>query len=135
MTSAPDRPTRPVRVATLGAASSANKGAASMLQAVIDNLGTEVGPCRVSVLTTYPETDRAEPPRGTDDVEVEILSATPLQLLLWLFPLAVLARVLSALRVPRRLLLAGFGLVVLDAVLKAALAPVWQGWLLRFLGE
>ena len=36
---------------------------------------------------------------------------------------------------PVRVFLIGFGLVVVDAVLKAVLAPFWQGILFRALGE
>ena len=50
-----------LRVATLGAAFSANKGAASMLYAVIQNLPDSLGRCRFDVLTTYPDEDAAEP--------------------------------------------------------------------------
>src|SRR5829696_4658649 len=53
---------RPTRVATVGASSSANKGAASMLQAVIDELPGRIGPCHFAVLSTYPDDDRREPP-------------------------------------------------------------------------
>ncbi len=41
----------------------------------------------------------------------------------------------EALRFPVRVFLLGLGLVVLDAVLKAVLAPVWQPILLRALGS
>ncbi len=79
----------------MGAAFSANKGAASMLQAVIDRLEEEVGPCRISILTTYPAEDRL----GLS-AEVGVISARPLELLFPLLPLALLARVLRFLRLP-----------------------------------
>lgn len=88
-----------LRVATLGAAFSANKGAASMLQAIIDRFPEEVGPCRFDVLTTYPIEDRAtRPPDG-----VRIVPAKPATLLFGLLPLALLSRLLSVLGVPQRL--------------------------------
>jgi coenzyme F420-reducing hydrogenase beta subunit/polysaccharide pyruvyl transferase WcaK-like protein len=93
---------RPVRVATVGASSSANKGAASMLQAVIDRLPERVGPCEFSVLSTYPDDDRREPPRARPDASVRIVPSTP-GLLLVMFPLALLAWVLGRLHLPRRL--------------------------------
>jgi polysaccharide pyruvyl transferase WcaK-like protein len=86
------------RIATLGAAFSANRGAASMLQAVIDNLPERVGPCRFSVLTTYPEDDRAEPVAPT----VDIVSARPLELATVLWPLALVAGALRVAHLPWR---------------------------------
>lgn len=84
-------------IATLGAAFSANRGAASMLQAVIDNVPDHLGPCRFSVLTTYPADDRAEPlPDG-----VEIVSLRPQEVAL-LWPIAALAGALRVARLPWR---------------------------------
>jgi len=85
-------------VATLGAAFSANRGAASMLQAVIDNLPEHLGPCRFAVLTTFPADDRAEP----TDPSVTIVSARPVELAALLWPLALLAGGLRVLRLPWR---------------------------------
>ena len=86
------------RIATLGAAFSANRGAASMLQAVIDNLPDRLGPCRFSVLSTYPDDDRAE----RTDPRVEIVSARPAELALVLWPLALVAAALRAAHLPWR---------------------------------
>lgn len=91
-----------IKIATLGAASSANKGAGSMLQAVIDNAPARFGPVRVSVLSTYPDSDRLEPPHPVDGAEIEIIDAKPLLLLLVLFPLGLLAWVFGHLKVPSR---------------------------------
>ena len=96
----------PRRIATLGAALSANRGAASMLQAVFDNLPDHVGRCRFSLLTTYPADDRLEP-HGDD---VEIVSARPAELALVLWPLAVVAALLRAVRLPWRWLCMPAGL-------------------------
>lgn len=91
-----EAPTR--RVAVLGAAFSANKGAASMLVALIQNLPRHVGPCEFAVLTTYPRDDRSEPlPAG-----VEIVDAAPVKLAA-MFVLAALARLTGPLGIEPRL--------------------------------
>ncbi|HVM54064.1 MAG TPA: polysaccharide pyruvyl transferase family protein [Acidimicrobiales bacterium] len=87
------------RVAILGAAFSANRGAASMLQAVIDNLPDRLGPCRFSVLTTYPADDRVE---AGEVPSVTVVSARPVELALLLWPLALLAAGLRRVRLPWR---------------------------------
>ena len=74
-----------VRVATLGAALSANKGAASMAQAVMDRLPGAVGPCHIDVLSTYPKEDRAEQPDGP----VSIVSLRPVELLFPVLPICL----------------------------------------------
>lgn len=76
----------PANVVTLGAAFSANKGAASMLQALIDRLPQLVGPCEITVLTTYPRDDRAAKPNQ----DVRVVSLTPRELVFPVIPLAVL---------------------------------------------
>ena len=86
------------RVVTLGAALSANKGAASMLYATVQNLPDYLGPCSFDVLTTYPEQDALEPQPG----DVRLVSATPAAMLVS-FPLAVLAWVARKMRLPYRL--------------------------------
>ena len=75
-----------VRVATLGAAFSANKGAASMAQAVVDRLPRAVGPCHIDVLSTYPREDRAEQPDGP----VSIVSLRPIELVFPVLPICLL---------------------------------------------
>lgn len=94
------------RIATLGAAFSANRGAASMLQALVDNLPDRLGDCRFSVLTTYPADDRAE----RVDERVEIVSARPVELAALLWPLALLAGALRVVRLPWRWLCIPAGL-------------------------
>ena len=84
------------RIVTLGAAFSANKGAASMLQALLDNLPQVIGDCRFEVLTTYPEEDLREAPPG-----VEVVSCTPIGLPLLHFPLALAAAMGARLGIPR----------------------------------
>lgn len=83
---------RPLRVVTIGAMFSSNRGAASMAQAVIDNLPEVVGACTFEVLTIYPDQDRSERPEGP----VEIVPYRPLDLLLML-PLALLIAVVRSL--------------------------------------
>lgn len=92
---------RPHHVVTLGAAFSANKGAASMLHTVVERLPEHAGDCRFSVLTTYPDADRERRPDGP----IEIVPATPVQLLAVNAPLALLHAILGRLRLPRRWLL------------------------------
>lgn len=75
----------------LGASSSANKGAAAMLQAVVDRLPERLGPCHFDVLTTYPEDDRREPPRVAGDTSVRIVTCRPWELVVPMLPLAILA--------------------------------------------
>jgi polysaccharide pyruvyl transferase WcaK-like protein len=84
------------RIVTLGAAFSANKGAASMLQALLDNLPELIGECRFQVLTTYPKEDLGEAPPG-----VEVVSCTPTGLAAVHFPLALAAAMGARLGVPR----------------------------------
>jgi len=84
------------RIVTLGAAFSANKGAASMLQALLDNLPGIIGECRFDVLTTYPKEDLGEAPPG-----VEVVSCTPLGLAVFHFPLSLAAAMGARLGVPR----------------------------------
>lgn len=70
-----------------------------MLQAVLDCLPDLVGPCEVSILTTYPAADALEELRG----DGRLISATPRQILFPLLPLAMLARLLIILRLDRHL--------------------------------
>jgi len=76
----------PPKIVTIGAAFSANKGAASMLQAVIDNVEIVLRGARIVVLTTYPKQDRIENPNPG----VEVVSLTPRELVFPTFPLAIL---------------------------------------------
>lgn len=74
-----------------------------MLQAVIDAGPERIGPCRFDVLTTYPDTDRIEPPRGGPGAEVHVVAASPVTMILNL-PLALLAWLLGLVGGPKRLL-------------------------------
>lgn len=82
---------RALRIATIGAAFSANKGAASMLQAVVEALPEVLGACHFQVLTTYPEDDEKVAP-VPGNATMEIVSCRPRELLFPMLPLAVLSR-------------------------------------------
>ncbi len=74
-----------------------------MLQALIDGLADQGGPCQVDVLTTYPLADALEPPADHGDVGVSIISYRPRELVFPLLPLALLAFVADRLGAPGRL--------------------------------
>jgi polysaccharide pyruvyl transferase WcaK-like protein len=112
-------PAHTTHIVTIGAALSANKGAASMLRAVLDQVPDTVGPCRITVLTTYPEADRAV----LDHPHATIVSATPRQIVFPMLPLALLAWLLRRLRLdPSRVVGKGAvgALVSADIVLDLA---------------
>ncbi|CAN5541717.1 hypothetical protein BH10ACT1_BH10ACT1_43530 [soil metagenome] len=90
-------------VVTLGAAYSANKGAASMLQGLVDNLGSWLGPTRVVAVSTHAERDRPVVARA--ELTVEVASQRPVELALVHFPLALLAGGLRTAHLPWRCLL------------------------------
>lgn len=80
---------------TIGAAFSANKGAASMLWGVLDSLPTRVGPCSVVILSTYPDEDE----RALHHPNAVVVPARPRDILLPMLPEGVLAFVLRRLGV------------------------------------
>ncbi|MBD3292200.1 MAG: hypothetical protein GF393_04705, partial [Armatimonadia bacterium] len=86
-----------VQVAALGAAFSANKGAAAMMQSLIDNLPEYLPAPSFDVLTPHPGSDR----KVVSDDRVQIVSLTPLGLVL-VWTLALLAAGLRMLRLPWR---------------------------------
>ncbi len=69
----------------VGAAFSANKGAASMAQALVDRLPEVIGVCRIEILTTYPREDLHEVPQA-----VQIVSLRPRELVFPVLPIALL---------------------------------------------
>ena len=85
------------RVAIIGAALSANKGAAAMVESVMTRLPDQLGPCHFDILTTYPEADAPRVPAGTD---AAIVGLQPLRLALVEFPIACLALVMRTVRLP-----------------------------------
>ena len=88
---------QPVRIAIIGAALSANKGAAAMVESVMARLPSEMGVCHFDVLTTYPEADESRVPEGVD---AAVVGLQPVRLALVEFPIACLALVARTLRLP-----------------------------------
>ena len=88
---------QPVRIAIIGAALSANKGAAAMVESVMARLPNEMGECHFDVLTSYPEADESCVPEGVD---AAVVGLQPLRLALVEFPIACLALVARTLRLP-----------------------------------
>jgi colanic acid/amylovoran biosynthesis protein len=88
---------RPSPIALVGASLAANKGAAAMLETVITVLPTFVGPCRFSVLSTFPDED-AE--RFRTNGEVEVADLRPLRLMAVEIPLAATVALSRKLRLP-----------------------------------
>ena len=88
---------QPVRIAIIGAALSANKGAAAMVESVMARLPNEMGECHFDILTTYPDADASRIPAGADAV---VVGLQPLRLALVEFPIACLALVMRKLHLP-----------------------------------
>lgn len=85
------------RVSIVGGALSANKGAAAMVETVISRLPAEMGECRFSLLTTYPQADE---PKVPAHARVDVVGLQPARLALIEFPVAVIACVARMLRLP-----------------------------------
>ena len=88
---------QPVRIVIIGAALSANKGAAAMVESVMARLPNELGECHFDILTTYPDADASRVPVGVD---AAVVGLQPLRLALVEFPIACLALVTRKLRIP-----------------------------------
>ena len=88
---------QPVRIAIIGAALSANKGAAAMVESVMARLPSKMGECHFDILTTYPEADSSRLPVGAD---ADVVGLSPLRLALVEFPVAWLAFLMRKLRLP-----------------------------------
>jgi polysaccharide pyruvyl transferase WcaK-like protein len=88
---------QPVRIAIIGAALSANKGAAAMVESVMARLPNEMGDCHFDILTTYPDADASRVPVGVD---AAVVGLQPLRLALVEFPIACLALVMRKLHLP-----------------------------------
>ena len=88
---------QPVRIAIIGAALSANKGAAAMVESVMARLPNEMGDCHFDILTTYPDADASRVPAGAD---AAVVGLQPLRLALVEFPIACLALVVRKLHLP-----------------------------------
>ena len=85
-------------VSIIGAAFSANKGAASMLVAAIQEIRRNNPQASIAVLTTYPEADQVI----SEEYGVRVLSLKPLELALLSFPLGLFSSFSSLFKVPRR---------------------------------
>lgn len=110
-------------VATLGAAYSANKGAASMMQSLLDNLPDRVEGVKIVAVSTHPQADRrAYAEAGLD---VPVVSQAPVEMGLAHVPLAFLAGALRTLKLPYTWLLRPAALKTLhDADLVADLSGI-----------
>lgn len=86
-----------MRVAIVGAALSANKGAAAMLETVMARQPEVSGPCTFDILTTYPTADAPLVPQGAD---ARVVGLQPLRLALVEIPVAVLALLARTVRLP-----------------------------------
>ena len=85
------------RVAIVGGALSANKGAAAMVETVIARMPEKLGTTQFQLLTTYPQADAPKVPR---DADVSVVGLQPLRLALVEFPIAILARIARTFRLP-----------------------------------
>jgi polysaccharide pyruvyl transferase WcaK-like protein len=85
------------KVSIVGAALSANKGAAAMLETVIAKLPSTMGDCSFDILTTYPEADRPKIPSGS---KARVVGLQPLRLALVEIPVAFVALIARTLRLP-----------------------------------
>lgn len=82
----------------VGAALSANKGAAAMAESVVEHLHEYVEPAQFTLLTTYPKDDVT---KTRDMPDVNVLGLEPLRLACVEFPIALLAALSRGLRIPR----------------------------------
>lgn len=85
------------RVSIVGAALSANKGAAAMVETVVARLPEYVGPVEFSLLTTYPADDQDRLPIHAD---IRVVGLEPIRLACVEFPVAMLACVVRMLHLP-----------------------------------
>lgn len=89
--------TRNSRVAIVGAALSANKGAAAMVETVVARLPEFIGETHFDLLTTYPTQDAERVPTGAP---VTVVGLEPLRLALVEIPVAIVALIARTLRLP-----------------------------------
>ncbi|CAB4594032.1 unannotated protein [freshwater metagenome] len=85
------------QIAIIGAALSANKGAAAMVETVMARMPQHVGPCSFDILTTYPKDDSPRVPASAD---ARVVGMEPLRLALIEFPIACLAFLCRLLHLP-----------------------------------
>ena len=96
----------------VGAALSANKGAAAMAESVVEHLHEYVGPTQFTLLSTYPKDDVG---KTRDMRDVEVVGLEPLRLACVEFPIALLAALSRAIRIPRGWVRARGCRAILDA--------------------
>lgn len=90
-------------VAVIGAAYSANKGAASMMQSLLDNLPSKVDNLKVVAISTHPKADRKA--YAAAGIDIKVVSQSPKDMITKQIPLAFLAGLLRVLHLPWRGLL------------------------------
>ncbi|MEP0845660.1 MAG: polysaccharide pyruvyl transferase family protein [Phycisphaerae bacterium] len=88
------------RIAVVGLTVSGNKGAESMLLAIMHEMEQRVGACRFDLLTVYPGQDRRQPLPPN----LHLVAAKPITMLLLVLPLSVLLAPLLRFGLVRRLL-------------------------------
>lgn len=110
-------------VATIGAAYSANKGAAAMVQSLLDNLPDHVDDVTVVAVSTHAAADRRTYAHA--GLDVEVASQSTAELALVHLPLALLIGLLRTVGLPHRWLVRPAGLRALhDADLVADLSGI-----------
>ncbi|MEV8266686.1 polysaccharide pyruvyl transferase family protein [Microbacterium sp. NPDC076911] len=82
------------RITIIGSALSGNKGAAAMLESAVQTLGERLGEVQFTLLSMYPEEDRAQNPYDN----VDVVAASPRQLGVTINTLALAYRVLPFMR-------------------------------------
>ncbi|WP_029136102.1 polysaccharide pyruvyl transferase family protein [Nakamurella lactea] len=111
------------KVAVIGAAYSANKGAASMMQSLLDNLPARVDGVRIVAVSTHAGADRRA--YAAAGLDVPVVSQAPVEMGLAHVPLALVAGLLRRLKLPYTWLLRPAGLRALhDADLVADLSGI-----------
>jgi polysaccharide pyruvyl transferase WcaK-like protein len=110
-------------VGTIGAAYSANKGAASMMQSLLDNLPQKVPGVKIVAISTHPSADRRAYKNA--GIDIDVVSQSPKDMITKQIPLAFLAGLLRVLRLPWRWLLKSPALkTIADADLIADLSGI-----------
>lgn len=100
------------RISIVGAALSANKGAAAMLETVVSRLPSYVGECEFFILTTYPDTDSSKIPHGA---HARVVGLQPIRLAMVEIPIALIAYVVRKLRLPLNWVRAKASRAILDS--------------------
>lgn len=91
---------QPTHIAILGLTVTGNKGAESMLLAIMREMEARVAPCQFDLLTVYPAEDRKQ----TLPPNLRLVAAKPLTMLFLVLPLSILLWPLLGLGAVRRML-------------------------------